>query len=443
MPFSVAMKRHWLQMPCLLFLGLLLFEYGLEANYSERGERSDLLLDDQLPDTEPFLEVPLWEDLGLEYCRFPDFYDESRHRYSLGQEEHWVESGWKHREELKTASYNFDPSKIKDNTNEYYQMLLRTQQPRFNFTSLKIQRNISFLHLGKAGGSSIGCHLAESRRYVRKHCDPALMRRPVPMSPLSLHVNCFNHMSGHQYCLDINDSFLVNARHPIDRIASWYLYEHPLNHQVNYAERDYHCGDLMLFSCYPTFDALVSNGLAGSPPPNLKEQPLRMQSNLTQSQCAQWAWAAVQGHIPSTYHNFYNYDWYTHRLFNMEEEDDSDAKTAPSKEIFVIRAEHMVHDWKTINRLLGGPDTQYSWPESLGTPQNSAQQKVLPVSTTNASSFGIQNLCRALCLEILTYKRLLSEAVNLGAADLKLSLEELGEVCPDEAAFVTRQQCRR
>jgi hypothetical protein len=174
---------------------------------------------------------PLWTDLGLKQCRFPaSFFDIGKTRYNLSSTHgQWVDpEQWRQ----SLMAQQFDITDIPEQTNEYHQMLLRKQQS--NFSSLQLARNISFIHVGKAGGSSVGCHLAASRRFVRKHCENRQM--PVPLSALSMHVNCYTHWQGHMHCYDINDSYLVNIRNPIKRIASWFLYEHVRNHPVNYLE---------------------------------------------------------------------------------------------------------------------------------------------------------------------------------------------------------------
>ena len=466
---------------------------------------------------------PLWQRLGFQSCRMPEFYDPSRQKYDLTlsstftndiiNDNAWIiDAGWQRREELKDrvlASASTEP--IEDHTNEYYQMMIRKGQSHyqnnnsdgsnFSWKDLVISRNISFVHIGKAGGSSLGCHLAEARRYVHKHCAPEIMRRPTPLSALSLHVNCYTHWQGHMYCYDSDNvhhesgndaattavpdgteknmendvkksgirnskghphpkkSYLVNIRNPIDRMASWFLYEHILNHQVNYAERGYHCGDLMLFSCFEAWDDLVTRGLRPIKSRN-KNNQLKIGGNLTQEECSQWAWAAVQGAIPASYHNFYNYDWYAHHMMMKDDllkdgtvrdgdyTENSNKRRSDDKQLFVTRAEHLQDDWIVINQMLSGNGESNNFdknsssfdvpPVSLRERQNAAQRKDLPIFNKTASRDGMSNVCLALCREIQIYKALIWRAVNLQAKDWEVSLRELQVVCPNEKSLQPR-----
>jgi len=184
----------------------------------------------------------------------------------------------------------------------------------------------------------------------------------------------------------------------------------------------------MLNSCYRHFEHLTTVGLKGPQP--RKNAPLKVGSNLTNKECSQWAWAAVQGTVPADYHNAFNYDWYAHRmLFD---------KRSNRSYIFALRLEHLEHDWSTIDKLLGGNGAV---PSGLTNPQNSAQNKPYVVSDHGTTREGILNLCRALCEEIQLYKQLLTNSINLGQLELKVSMEELKAQCPEEVNLVSRQ-CR-
>ena len=193
-----------------------------------------------------------------------------------------------------------------------------------------------------------------------------------------------------------------------------------------YDDRPYHCGQLVLASCYQHFEHLTTVGLS-FPRPSL-HQPLKVGTNLTAVECSHWAWAAVQGNMPADYHNAYNYDWYAHRILHDPHNKDAD--------VFVLRVEHLEQDWTTIDTMLGGDG---SFPATMATKQNSASIKPLRITNHNTTDVGIQNLCRALCDEIQVYKQLLVRAINLEADDIDASMEELRQQCPEETDILPRE----
>ena len=135
-------------------------------------------------------------------------------------------------------------------------------------------RSIAFLHVGKAGGSSLLCNLRESFRYGKVHCPGyvhgAHTKYPLAFeddSYLSRQVTCYVHYDERLYCYDA-EAFLVNVRNPVHRLASWYLYEHAANYgalmnRELFPDRPIHCGQNMLYGCYATLDDMATLGLAG------------------------------------------------------------------------------------------------------------------------------------------------------------------------------------
>lgn len=238
-------------------------------------------------------------------------------------------------------------------------------------------------------------------------------------------------MNLHCYYLnspDNNQSFLINLRSPLKRIASWFTYEHTENHDAIYPDRPHHCGQLVLNSCYQHFEHLTTVGLSYPRPP--MSQPLKVGTNLSALECSYWAWTAVQGHMPADYHNAWNYDWYAHRLLYDPRVNTSD--------IFALRIEHLEQDWGTVDKMLGGDG---SFPTTMANRQNWAEMKPLRISNHSTTDQGTLNLCRALCDEIQMYKRLLLRSVNLKPEDLKQSIEELQQTCPEETDIDPRE-CR-
>jgi hypothetical protein len=132
--------------------------------------------------------------------------------------------------------------------------------------------------------------------------------------------------------------------------------------------------------------------------------------------------------MPADYHNSWNYDWYAHRIFNNRHLKESD--------LFALRVEHLEQDWSTVDKMLGGDG---SVPATLASKQNSADIKPLTISNHNTTDIGTLNLCRALCDEIQVYKQLLLRSVNLSPADVRESIAELRESCPEETDIYPRE----
>ena len=304
-------------------------------------------------------------------------------------------------------------------------------------------RSIAFLHVGKAGGSSLLCNLRESFRYGKVHCPGyvhgAHTKYPLAFeddSYLSRQVTCYVHYDERLYCYDA-EAFLVNVRNPVHRLASWYLYEHAANYGalVNrelFPDRPIHCGQNMLYGCYATLDDMATLGLAGDGWDGRGGGTnLRVGRDLSELECRRWAQAAARGAIPASYHNFWNYEWYLDHLLSGRDAGGDGAK----KEIFVLRVEHLDEDWSEVDRIVGG--TGDALPASRSH-ANEAAEKPLPVSNRTISAGGMANLCRALCGEIQVYKKILSAAANLDERKLEETMGELRETCPEETSLEPR-----
>jgi hypothetical protein len=121
------------------------------------------------------------------------------------------------------------------------------------------------------------------------------------------------------------------------------------------------------------------------------------------------------------------------------------------KYIFVIRSEHALQDWNTIDIMLGGNGTTNEIPLKNTLSSNTHHRNKTRTTTARSywgfepkdipnktlSEIGRNNLCHALCDEIQIYKRVLSLAVNL-SHKTDDSLDELLMTCPNEIRDVRR-----
>lgn len=245
----------------------------------------------------------LWEEEEEQSCRFPSFMNQDETFYNMEKGNWAMEYGDQQRKghfryRLKYARERHQASLAKDIAAK-------------NATGKK---SISFLHIGKAGGSSLSCNIRGALPYAY-HCPQYNSRKQAvvgfPLNgdkegELSKMVNCYVHYDFRVHCFD-NPTLMLNIRNPIDRIASWYHYEHIQNMDVLWGDRIKSCGQQMLFKCYNSFSDLAEYGLAGTRPP--PTQLLRVERNASEDVCRHWAWAVVQGTAPASFHNTWNYDW--------------------------------------------------------------------------------------------------------------------------------------
>lgn len=285
------------------------------------------------------------------------------------------------------------------------------------------KRSIGFMHLGKAGGTSVMCHIRAALPWGY-HCpgfEYGHGKKPdgvegFPLgndteSEISKQVNCYVHYDAQLHCHD-NDAILINIRNPIRRMASVFNYEHATNMKTQWKQRQITCGQHMLFKCYPYLNDMAEIGLAGPRPSPTR--PLRIAQNIPEEECRHWAWAYTQGYQSGTFHNMYNLDWYSAPA--LEE----------GKEIFALRVEHLDQDWTTVDRILGGTG---ALPEQMHLNDANDNSKIL-IHNTTLSREGYLNMCKVMCEEIQVYKRVLTGAKNLQAVDVRASLDELD--CPDD-----------
>jgi len=216
-----------------------------------------------------------WEDvranlLGTyEYCRMPDFVNEDRPKIYLSR---GLTFGNKWREREKKASL----TRQADHRSEFMkerqarrrrrqleeQRRRRMQRQKNNEKTNKsdgtkqemdwsnLTKEITYVHVGKAGGSSSSCNVRKAFPTVKKHCETKSFPADGPLeSAISRQVDCYTHYNNDMHCYDVNKSFIINTRNPVHRIMSWYLYEHLWNEPWTHpgrAKENPRCGVLMI-----------------------------------------------------------------------------------------------------------------------------------------------------------------------------------------------------
>jgi hypothetical protein len=152
----------------------------------------------------------------------------------------------------------------------------------------------------------------------------------------------------------------------------------------------------------------------------------------TTVECWQRARNAVRGTERYLVHQYFSYQYYWEYLFGANsyhhDGDEPTTEDVASSNVLVIRNEHMVDDYNSIEKLLGGKSDSIS---EANLPVNNARPKNKTDLYLSESSKVA--LCRILCNEIQVYKHILRSAANLNDREKKQSLDDLMLVCPLEA----------
>lgn len=259
---------------------------------------------------------------------------------------------------------------------------------------LPTDKQVCFVHVGKAGGSTIGCSLGFSL-----HCSKNGQVIPNSFLPV-LTTHTFHR--GVYDCQDDAAFFLFVVRDPLARIMSAFNYDRPQEDEDVSGKHLFHTKEFYLDCPFWTLEEVAQNGLLN-------------RNGTTSKTCRKRAKAAIIGTEQYIPHWFFNYQYYREFI-------PTDAK------ILVIRNEHIVEDYNGIERMLGGRDDVMN-PSLL--PENNVHGK-------NATDLYLSDeskrvLCKTICNEILFYKQTLRSAANLRNKDVQLSLEELEAICPEEA----------
>lgn len=323
------------------------------------------------------------------------------------------------------ASNRFSHSDI---NSPYEQIFVGTRLPKYQMKlspeAQQIEKTIApkdricFVHVGKAGGSSVGCALG-----FGLHCpnNTVMMDGILPRRT----TNTF-HSDGYD-CYDESEYFLFVVRSPLERIKSAFLYERPYSEthlQMNFPKY-YKNRKAFYMDCpFRYLEDWVRMGLMG--------MSASFGSNIAASEeCQKIAHSSVWGTGRYVEHMFFNYQFHLEGI-------PSDAK------ILVIRNEHLVDDWNQVEHHIGGEKNILT--------KEMAETR-LPVinkkNNTNDPSVKLDRyptpkymseeatnvLCRNLCNEIVTYKKILRRSANLNYQQIEESISELRESCGKYADY--------
>ena len=254
-------------------------------------------------------------------------------------------------------------------------------------------KSICFVHIGKTGGSSLGCSLG-----FNLHCPKDPEERYIPPGLLPLYTSNTVHIDVND-CPDNMPYYLFPLRDPLERIESAYLYDRRSIEE--HENDDYGQGSLYMECPFYTLNDLAIRGLAknGNAP----------------DYCKRRAYNAIRGTERHGYHLYYN-----HRYF-------LELTKALDSKILVIRTNHMEDDWNVAELVVGGKAKVVThFPQAN---KGGSSTKLFDDNHLTPQARAV--LCEALCEEIQWYKRIIENAVNLSPDEKARSLQEIS--CPVQA----------
>jgi hypothetical protein len=276
--------------------------------------------------------------------------------------------------------------------------------------SLQIPTSTSFclVHVGKTAGSKVACELGQV--YGELHCRG-------PRSHPSALKHAFagrTHMwGGRRECEEKNfTSFLYILRNPLDRLVSWYFYEHPRASKSpkSSCSNKFHHWENNTNGCFDSLDEFAVNAVL---PTN--------GATSNKSECQRLAFSVARGEKGCNQHNAMGYAFYENRMKEI-------SQANITYQMLAIRTEHLADDWDQLDQAFGGHGNVNG---SARFQTRSGTTRSKHVDST-LSDEGRTNLCFGLCEEIQVYKKLLIMAQNLDESQLRESIAEVVAVCPRE-----------
>ncbi|KAL7472060.1 hypothetical protein ACHAXS_012376 [Conticribra weissflogii] len=273
---------------------------------------------------------------------------------------------------------------------------------------------LCFVHVGKAGGSTIGCSLGFSL-----HCSSENQTVSDGMLPtLTAHV--FHRAIND--CVNDNRYYLFVVRDPLARLMSAFYYERPNIREEGVVPGSWHARRRRFYyDCgFYIMEQFAKKGLIDF------EGNVLIGDDVVRDECQTIAYEAITGRRGYLVHWSFNYQFYF------------DALKGPAHDkIVVIRNEHMVEDWNSIENLMGGRNDVVSGVNFPHDNSHKTNETEKFLSDESRRAF-----CQALCNDIHAYKSILRLGKNLKPEDVKESMAELRKVCPREADMADMERCQ-
>lgn len=282
-------------------------------------------------------------------------------------------------------------------------------------------RNIFFVHVGKAGGNTFRVifkgYCNSDRKRIAEACED------IPESELANRVTGYAHDEDYQGSVKSADAFLYNLRHPVDRMISWYNYEHPKscmhNRQTRRAcrtkkhikKRPNGSAAMFYNDCFPTQQRLPLLGLHST--------STGSDTGLSQ-ECFELGRKVIRGEKYGK--------GFKHMYYNMLHYANETIYEYPDKGVLVIRTESLWEDLKDLDTMLGGRGT-FGGIEGTKDSHGSEKykQKTGGTGTLSVEDYGL--LCCAIMPEMNVYRNLIESAANLDDSATKAAISQTANKC--------------
>jgi len=230
----------------------------------------------------------------------------------------------------------------------------------------------------------------------------------IPKNETQISLQVKEYFHGRRPNTNPYNSFIIIARHPIQRFISFYLHKHPNSGLAK--NKDKHG----FYTCFPTIDILANFEIIYK---NNEDCKIK----------------AIGFFRTSQMHKMYTQD-----VTNTTADRKNKNRKKEENEVFLLRTEFFWDDWQSINTMLGGG--KITKVKSITHYECSAHKPT--ITNRTISSNGMKTLCYYMCRDIQAYTLLLKRAVNLNGNEKSISWKMLNDTCPyiislDECPSIT------
>ncbi|CAJ1929376.1 unnamed protein product [Cylindrotheca closterium] len=340
-------------------------------------------------------------------------------------------------------------------------------------------RDFMFVHVGKAGGSSLMFMFREATKacqgilkasrfrtkaqMIRNHTlsmmpinkqleDMTAAERKIvlqdQMCRIAFPPKTRTHIHFRNIFTTVNSysNFIINVRNPVDRMVSWYYYERYRVKAVGFFKHSIP-GQLYAipfhYKCYSgDIGPMIQEVLIADPPMNGTDPK--------KEECIQLAKKCLRGDVPCYAHNFFNYETYLEELLlwkgladavNVTNATHFSDPTPRDVSINLIRTRDVLGDLNSTIKLWSG-HPMMNETAGLYTVMNTIQGQTGKQTNKTLSTEERGTLCRFICVELVVYKKILGVADNLKTEDVQEEYDDLDKSCGfnvDEVFFKARK----